>query len=94
MEINFRLDFAENNLTTKLADIIKWNQKYKKSIQTSKELTNVDIYDKCAQYHIFTYYDNDIKDLPKSVMKCSGSQLASISTRYKGGKKVVSEIRY
>ena len=45
------------------------------------------MYDKCSQYHVFTYYDNDIKDLPKSIMKCSGSQLSSISTRYKGGKE-------
>ena len=30
----FSIGFAENNLTTKISDIIKWNNKYVKSLKT------------------------------------------------------------
>ena len=86
----FSVGYGENNLTQKLSDIIKWNNKYKleygKYINSNELSKNVPDYNNLVQYHIYTYFDNETKDLPRSDLKSGGQPSKSLTSRYKGGK--------
>ena len=86
----FSVGYGENNLTQKLADIVKWNnkyvQEYNKYLNTNELSKNIIDYNSLVQYHIYTYYDNDSKDLPRSDLKTGGQPSKSLTSRYKGGK--------
>ncbi|CAH6421787.1 DNA-directed RNA polymerase subunit RPB1 [uncultured virus] len=74
----------EDDLTHKLADIIKANiriRKYKESINdTTAKYTQDHL--NLLQYHVATYYDNDSLSLPRAEQR--GKVSKSISSRLKG----------
>ena len=69
---------------------MKWNnkyvQEYNKYLNTNELSKNIIDYNSLVQYHIYTYYDNDSKDLPRSDLKTGGQPSKSLTSRYKGGK--------
>lgn len=75
----------EDDLTHKLADIVKHNNKIMKQKETANE--NADRYTQdhlnLLQYHIASYYDNETLAIPKSEQK-NGKIYKSLSSRIKG----------
>jgi DNA-directed RNA polymerase II subunit RPB1 len=73
----------EDDLTHKLADIVKANvriRRYKESLNESGNKYGLD-HTQLLQYHIATYYNNDTLSVPKAEQK--GKQIKSISARLK-----------
>lgn len=74
----------EDDLTAKLADIVKCNNrimKYKETLNENNEKYSQDHL--CLlQYHVATFYDNETLTLPKSEQK--GKVITALSTRLKG----------
>jgi DNA-directed RNA polymerase II subunit RPB1 len=80
----------EDDLTHKLADIIKTNEKLR--TQKDKELVN-GVSDKYGndlenwlQYHMITYFDNDKTSILQCEQKVGGKKFKSISERIKSKK--------
>ena len=73
----------QDDLTHKLADIVKWNNQLKRNEENgaAAHIINEDV--KMLQYHVATLFDNDIPGLPKATQK-SGRPLKSIKQRLKG----------
>jgi len=74
----------EDDLTHKLADIIKANiriMKHKESMNENTAKYGQD-HAHLLQYHIATYYDNETLSVPKSEQK--GKVTKSVSSRLKG----------
>lgn len=74
----------EDDLTRKLAEIVKKNEqlsKYKETLggQASQNISNQS---QLLQYHVATYFDNETPLMPKSEQK--GKDVKSISSRLKG----------
>lgn len=74
---------AEDDLTHKLADIVKSNLRINKNKESQNESNNTYHHDHAnlLQYHVFTYIDNDSMTL-KSEQK--GKPFKSLSSRLKG----------
>ena len=74
----------EDQLTVKLADILKANQRLAKHMETDEKNMNEYFQDHVAylQYHVATYYDNESLKLPQSEQK--GVATKSITSRLKG----------
>lgn len=74
----------EDQLTVKLADILKANQRLSKYMETDEKNLNEYFQDHVAylQYHIATYYDNESLKLPQSEQK--GVAIKSLASRLKG----------
>jgi len=77
--------YAENVLTHKLSDIVKFNEKLKKEKEDA-DSKYLKPYQDCLQYHLATYYDNDSVYLPRCEVKGSGNVAKSITSRFRGGK--------
>uniref|UniRef100_H2Z9D9 DNA-directed RNA polymerase subunit n=1 Tax=Ciona savignyi TaxID=51511 RepID=H2Z9D9_CIOSA len=73
---------SQDDLTHKLADIIKANQQLKRNEQngTASHIILEDV--KLLQYHVATLCDNDMPGVPKALQK-SGRPLKSIKQRLK-----------
>uniref|UniRef100_F6SUC2 DNA-directed RNA polymerase subunit n=1 Tax=Ciona intestinalis TaxID=7719 RepID=F6SUC2_CIOIN len=73
---------SQDDLTHKLADIIKANQQLKRNEQngTASHIILEDV--KLLQYHVATLSDNDMPGVPKALQK-SGRPLKSIKQRLK-----------
>lgn len=73
----------EDDLTNKLAEVVKYNSNLQKQIQTAapsqiiKEFTNL------VQYHIATFMNNEVQGLPTAKSR-SGRAIKSIRQRLKG----------
>nr|AAD12604.1 largest subunit of RNA polymerase II [Vairimorpha necatrix] len=74
---------AEDDLTHKLADIVKANTYLKKYELEGAPGHVVRDYEQLLQFHIATMIDNDISGQPQALQK-SGRPLKSISARLKG----------
>jgi len=74
---------SEDDLTYKLADIIKANQNVRRLEQEGAPAHVVDEFETLLQYHIATYMDNDLPGQPQSLQK-SGRPVKSIRARLKG----------
>lgn len=74
---------SEDDLTYKLADIIKANQNVRRLEQEGAPAHVVDEFETLLQYHIATYMDNDLPGQPQSMQK-SGRPVKSIRARLKG----------
>ncbi|KAF9761031.1 DNA-directed RNA polymerase II subunit RPB1, partial [Nosema granulosis] len=74
---------AEDDLTHKLADIIKANTYLKKYELEGAPGHIIRDYEQLLQFHIATLIDNDISGQPQALQK-SGRPLKSISARLKG----------
>ncbi|KAI5152392.1 DNA-directed RNA polymerase II subunit RPB1 [Enteropsectra breve] len=74
---------GEDDLTHKLADIVKANMHLRKYEQEGAPGHIVRDYEQLLQFHIATFVDNDIGGQPQSLQK-SGRPLKCISARLKG----------
>eukprot|EP00834_Sanchytrium_tribonematis_P003158 NODE_114_length_18474_cov_1.567510.p2 type:complete len:1022 gc:universal NODE_114_length_18474_cov_1.567510:587-3652(+) len=74
---------GEDDLTHKLADIIKANDNLKKCESEGAPNHVVSEFVQLLQYHVATYMDNDISGQPQALQK-SGRPLKSIRARLKG----------
>lgn len=74
----------EDQLTVKLADILKANQRLAKHMESDEKNLNEYFQDHVAylQYHVATYYDNESLKLPQSEQK--GVATKSLVSRLKG----------
>ena len=78
---------AEDDLTKKIADIIKQNLRIRKEIdkQASGEQTKfIQDHLQLLQYHTAVYFNNESMSLPKSEQKSGGKPIKSISERLQG----------
>ncbi|TRM86973.1 DNA-directed RNA polymerase subunit A', partial [Sulfolobus sp. C3] len=74
---------AEDDLTHKLVDIVRINERLKESIDAgAPQLIIEDLWD-LLQYHVSTYFDNEIPGLPPSKHR-SGRPLRTLAQRLKG----------
>ncbi len=77
MEDNQRM---EDDLTHKLIDIVRDNQKLRDRIDKGDSRDNIDKWTSLLQHHVATYVDNDIKGLPASTQR-SGRPLKTLKSR-------------
>ncbi|BCU67312.1 DNA-directed RNA polymerase subunit A' [Sulfolobales archaeon HS-7] len=74
---------AEDDLTHKLVDIVRINERLKDSLDSgAPQLIIDDLWD-LLQYHVATYFDNEIPGLPPAKHR-SGRPLRTIAQRLKG----------
>ncbi len=74
---------AEDDLTHKLADVIRANERLKDAIQSgSPEAIIHDLW-RLLQYHVATYFDNELPGAPPAKRK-SGMPLRTLAQRLKG----------
>lgn len=74
---------AEDDLTHKLVDIVRINERLKESIDSgAPQLIIEDLWD-LLQYHVSTYFDNEIPNLPPAKHR-SGRPLRTLAQRLKG----------
>jgi DNA-directed RNA polymerase subunit A' len=74
---------AEDDLTHKLADIIRANNKLKENIVTGCPQTLIDEAWLLLQYHVATYFDNSLPNIPTSMHRAN-RPLKGIIQRLKG----------
>jgi len=81
---------AEDDLTHKLVDIVRTNQRLQEAISTGAPQVIIgDLYD-LLQYHITTYFNNTIAGVPKAIHR-SGKPIKSLVERISGKE---GRIRY
>ena len=73
----------DDDLTHKLADIIKFNNLLKKHIEKSSRQEMIDGWTDQVQYHVATYIDNELPNVYQSVHR-SGRPIKAIRQRLKG----------
>ncbi|KAG8834185.1 DNA-directed RNA polymerase II subunit rpb1 [Serendipita sp. 400] len=74
---------SEDDLTYKLAEIIRASANVRRSEQEGAPAHIVSEYEQLLQYHVATYMDNDIAGVPQAMQK-SGRPIKSIRARLKG----------
>lgn len=74
---------GEDDLTYKLADLIRANSNVKKSHAEGAAMHAIQEYEALLQYHVATYMDNDANGVPQALQK-SGRPLKTIRGRLKG----------
>lgn len=75
---------SDDDLTHKLNDCIKYNHQLRLKIAESSDVTRnfIDDYWQLLQYHVATYIDNEISNLPKAQQR-SGRPLKTLRQRVK-----------
>ena len=79
---------AEDDLTHKLVDIVRTNQRLKEDITTGAPQVIVDDIYTLLQYHIFTYFNNTLPYVPKAQQR-SGKPLKSLVERISGKEGII-----
>ena len=74
---------SEDDLTHKLVDIIRINQKLKESLESGVPVNIIQELHELLQYHVTTYFDNEVSGLPPARHR-SGRALKTLSQRLKG----------
>ncbi len=74
---------SEDDLTHKLGDIIRVNQRLKESIEAGAPSLIIDDMWELLQYHIATYFNNELPGIPPAKHK-SGRPLRTLAQRLKG----------
>ncbi len=74
---------SEDDLTHKLVDIIRINQRLRENIDAGAPQLIVEDLWELLQYHITTYFDNDVSGIPPARHR-SGRVLRTLSQRLKG----------
>lgn len=74
---------SEDDLTHKLVDIIRMNEKLKIAIETGAPTNVVDNLWDLLQYHVATYFDNELPGIPVAKHR-GGRPLKGIAQRLKG----------
>ena len=74
---------AEDDLTHKLVDIIRINQRLRESIDAGAPELIIDDLWELLQYHVSTYFDNELPGIPPAKHK-SGRPLRTLAQRLRG----------
>jgi len=74
---------SEDDLTHKLVDIIRINQKLGEALESGVPVNIIQELHDLLQYHVTTYFDNEVSGLPPARHR-SGRALRTISQRLKG----------
>ena len=74
---------AEDDLTHKLVDIIRINQRLRENIEAGAPTLIIEDLSELLQYHITTYFNNEVSGIPPARHR-SGRTLKSLSQRLKG----------
>lgn len=74
---------SEDDLTHKLVDIIRINQKLQESLESGVPVNIIQELHELLQYHVTTYFDNEVSGLPPARHR-SGRALKTLSQRLKG----------
>jgi DNA-directed RNA polymerase subunit A' len=74
---------SEDDLTHKLVDIIRINQKLHEALESGVPVNIIQELHDLLQYHVTTYFDNEVSGLPPARHR-SGRALRTISQRLKG----------
>jgi len=74
---------SEDDLTHKLVDIIRINQKLREALESGVPVNIIQELHDLLQYHVTTYFDNEVSGLPPARHR-SGRALRTISQRLKG----------
>jgi len=74
---------SEDDLTHKLVDIIRINQKLKEALDSGVPVNIIQELHELLQYHVTTYFDNEVSGLPPARHR-SGRALKTLSQRLKG----------
>jgi len=74
---------SEDDLTHKLVDIIRINQKLQEALDSGVPVNIIQELHDLLQYHVTTYFDNEVSGLPPARHR-SGRALRTISQRLKG----------
>ena len=70
----------EDDLTHKLIDIVRNNQRLREKLDKGDSVAIIDDYTKVLQFDVATYVDNDIKGLPPAAQR-SGRPLKTLKSR-------------
>jgi len=74
---------AEDDLTHKLVDIIRINQRLRENIDAGAPTLIIEDLSELLQYHITTYFNNEVSGIPPARHR-SGRTLKSLAQRLKG----------
>ncbi|UCH01877.1 MAG: DNA-directed RNA polymerase subunit A' [Candidatus Bathyarchaeota archaeon] len=74
---------SEDDLTHKLVDILRINQRLRENIEAGAPALIVQDLSELLQYHITTYFDNEVSGIPPARHR-SGRALKTLSQRLKG----------
>jgi len=74
---------SEDDLTHKLVDILRINQRLKESIEVGAPPLIIDDLWELLQYHVATYFDNELPGIPPARHR-SGRPLRTLAQRLKG----------
>ncbi|RLE66801.1 MAG: DNA-directed RNA polymerase subunit A' [Thermoprotei archaeon] len=75
---------SEDDLTHKLVDIVRINERLRANIEAgAPQLIIDDLWD-LLQYHVSTYFDNEIPGIPVARHRAGGRPLRTIAQRLKG----------
>ncbi len=74
---------SEDDLTHKLVDIIRINQRLKENIEAGAPTLIIQDLSELLQYHITTYFNNEVSGIPPARHR-SGRALKTLSQRLKG----------
>lgn len=74
---------SEDDLTHKLVDIIRINQKLREALESGVPVNIIQELHELLQYHVTTYFDNEVSGLPPARHR-SGRALKTICQRLKG----------
>ncbi len=74
---------SEDDLTHKLVDIIRINQKLKEALESGVPVNIIQELHELLQYHVTTYFDNEVSGLPPARHR-SGRALKTLCQRLKG----------
>jgi len=75
---------AEDDLTHKLVDIVRINERLRISIETGAPQLLIDDLWGLLQYHIATYFDNEIPGVPVAKHRAGSRVLRTLAQRLKG----------
>lgn len=74
---------SEDDLTHKLVDIIRINQKLKEAIDSGVPVNIIEELHDLLQYHVTTFFDNEVSGIPPARHR-SGRALKTLAQRLKG----------
>ena len=74
---------AEDDLTHKLVDIIRINQRLKENMEAGAPVLIIEDLSELVQYHVTTYFNNEVSGIPPARHR-SGRTLKSLAQRLKG----------
>lgn len=74
---------SEDDLTHKIADVVRTNEKLKETIESGAPQIIIDEHWNLLQYHVATFFDNELSGISPAVHR-SGRPLKTLAQRLKG----------